>query len=381
MNLKKINSFIGDNMQNIIKDKFRNLYDYQSEIENNFEHKVFKFEKLKKEGYKEALCEYLRKNGYGYAYKSILELGNNDNIKIGYYLFTSGLIDDIKVEMTIASLDKYKVSDKEYKIKYKETEGLKLNIRILYRTNIPIKIETLDVGQNDFLDYKIQKNYISLNIDIKENTKINCTEKIIIYRSYGIDTFDLNIECQENKKKYKNLYDFSDYLLLCQDYKETAFEIYKEREFCKWLEDVEYIQFINYKKANKLSKETEYSSFYLFCLMNGIEINKHEINIEKTQEDQVGVIIETENNEESINENEGKVSDNDKNNISEDKGIKEDKSVNIVDTSSKPQGTEVIRPKGDDEPYDEGGDMTTKEKFLKKIKEILGKFGRKSKRK
>ena len=372
MNLKKINSFVGQNLQNI-KDKIVNLYDYEFEIENNFEHKVFKFEKLKKEGYKEALCEYLKKNGYGYAYKNILELQNNDDIKIGYYLFTSGLIDDINVEMIITSLDKYKVSDKEYKIKYKETEGLKLNIRILYRTNIPIKIDALDIGQNDFLDYKIQENYISLNINIKENTKINSTEKIIIYRSYGTDTFDLDIECQENKKKYKNLYDIDEYLLLCQDYKEKALEIYKENEFYKWLEDTEYIQFINYKKANKLSKETAYSSFDLFRVMNGIEINKHEINIEKIQEDQVGVVIEIENNEESINKNEGKVSDNDKNNISEDEGIKEDTSVNRVDTSSKPQGNE---------PYDEGGDITKKEKFLKKfkeIKEIFGKFGRKRK--
>lgn len=346
MNFKKINSFVGKNLQNI-KDKIFILY--ESEIENNFKHKFFKFENLKKERYKEALCEYLNKNGYGYAYKNILELQNNDDIKIGYYLFTSGLIEDINVEMITTSLDKYKVSDKEYKIKYKETEGLKLNIRISYRTNIPIKIDALDIGQNDFLDYKIQVNYISLNINIKENTKINSTEKIIIYRSYGTDTFDLDIECQENKKKYKNLYDIDEYLVLCEDYKERALEIYQKKEFYKWLEDTEYIQFINYKKANKLSKETDSFSFDLFCAMNGIKINKHEINIKKIQNDPVSVITQTENNGKLINE--------------------KDKSINIV---GEKQGTEVIRP----EPSDEEGVVNKRENILKKLGKHIKKLGK-----
>lgn len=370
MNLKKINSFVGQNIQNV-KDRIVNLY--ESEIENNFEHKIFKFEKLKKEGYKEALCEYLKKNGYGYAYKSILELENNDDIKIGYYLFTSGLIGDIKIDMTIASLDKYKVSDREYKIKYKETEGLNLNIRILYRTNIPIKIDTLDVGENDFLDYKIQGNYISLNIDIKENTKINSTEKIIIYRSYGIDTFDLSIECQENKKKYKNLYDFSDYLLLCQDYKETAFKIYKEREFCKWLEDVEYIQFINYKKANKLSENTIYSSFDLFCAMNGIENRENlENNIEKVKND----IIIKENIIKSTNEDEDY---GDEENTNEDTCVKEG-NININITNEQHDVESVESDEYTKEkPYGAENGKNKKEGIRKKLARFFGKFGRKGK--
>ena len=291
MDLKKINSFKGYNLQDI-KDKVIGLYDYKFEIENNFENKKFNFGKLKKEEYKDALCDYLETNGYGYAYKHIVEFENSDDIDIGYYLFTSGLIDNINIEMIMNSLDKYKVSDRKYKITYKETDGLNLNIRILYRTNIPIKIHTLDIGQNDFLNYKIQNDSISLNINIEDNVKINSTEKIIIYRSYGIDTFELNIECQENKKKYKDLYDFDEYLLLCKEYKEKALDIYNGKEFSKWLKNTEYVQFINYNKANRLSEETSDSSFDLFCEMNGIK-NSEDLEMNKYGKDYIdNTIIE-----------------------------------------------------------------------------------------
>lgn len=255
------------------KSNIENIND-ESQMEINFDTRKFNFDALRDEEYRKKLFYYLKENGYTYAYKKLIQLENDKNFEfeVAKYLSTSNLIDLPTVEMQVTIPKEYIIGDKKYKIIYKKNKGFSKTITIEYiiRT-YPFTVEAVDTSENEYISYEIRGKHIFLNINIQQGIKTSFFERVIIYRSYGVDFLEFNIDCESDETEYEGMYDFNDYIYLCNNNTEKASQIYYNKSFFKWLEELDnQLQIANYESANLLSMQTNFSEFELFCTMNNI---------------------------------------------------------------------------------------------------------------
>lgn len=261
----------------INKDEEKLNFEYindESENEINFATRKFNFERLRDEEYRKKLLCYLDNNGYTYAYKKLKQLENNKDFEfeVAKYLSTSNLIDLPKVDMQVIIPKEYIIGDNKYKIIYKRNKGFSKTITIEYLIRTyPFTIDAIDTSENEYISYEIRGKRIFLNINIQQGIKTSFFERVIIYRSYGVDFLEFNIDCQSDEIEYEGMYDFDDYIYLCNNNAEKASKIYYNKRFFKWLEELDnQLQIANYESANLLSMQTNFSEFELFCTMNNI---------------------------------------------------------------------------------------------------------------
>mgnify|MGYP001597247696 CR=1 FL=1 len=264
-------------------EKYESIY---KSIERNFEHKFFDFNYPKKNSdikwdYYKILKQYLYNKGYGYIANQVgifIDREEIDDIDLAKLLMDCNLIHKYN------KLMKSELENKSI-IEYEKNDGLIKTFNIEYPKTILFNINNVIYSNPEFISHKINTNKkeINIEINIEPGKKVNFTDIISIYTTYGVDKLEFTVKCKEIKSKDIELDNIEEFLQLCENNVTKAKEIFYKIGFEKWLkENDNTTQLINYNQAVKISGITNISAtrFEIFCKLNSI-YNESEVNQEK----------------------------------------------------------------------------------------------------